>query len=99
MNRIDSDVHNAVPRPEALFGYLPEYWVEHLTNTLFKGPTEHPYPLDAPVAARPGARPADGSPAGSSLQLLQEQVLDPSGIDFAVLNCLYMVDGLHNPDA
>ena len=38
-------------------------WVEHLTNTLFKGPTEAPYPPGAPVAARAGSKPADGSPA------------------------------------
>jgi predicted TIM-barrel fold metal-dependent hydrolase len=96
---IDCDVHNEVPRGEALFPYLPDYWIEHLTNTLFKGPTEAPYPPGAPVAARPGSKPADGTPAGSSLSLLQEQVLDPTGVDYAVLNCLYAVDSLHNPDA
>ena len=50
---IDCDVHNDVPRGEALFPYLPDYWIEHLTNTLFKGATESPYPAGAPVAARP----------------------------------------------
>jgi len=96
---IDCDVHNEVPGPKALYPYLPDYWIEHLTNTLFKGPTESPYPPGAPVAARAGSKPADGSPAGSSLGLLQEQVLDPTGVDYAVLNCLYAIDSLHNPDA
>jgi uncharacterized protein len=99
MQRVDCDVHNAVPRPEALFAYLPDYWIEHLTNTLFKGPTEHPYPQGAPLAARPGSRPADGTPAGSNLALLQQQVLDSTGADYAILNCLYAIDSLHNPDA
>jgi predicted TIM-barrel fold metal-dependent hydrolase len=97
--RVDCDVHNAVPRPEALFAYLPDYWIEHLTNTLFKGPTEHPYPQGAPLAARPGSRPADGTPAGSNLALLQQQVLDSTDVDYAILNCLYAIDSLHNPDA
>src|ERR1700730_11116468 len=96
---IDCDVHNEVPKPEALFKYLPDYWVEHLTNTLFKGPTESPYPPAAPPASPPGSQPADGTPAGSSLSLLQEQLLDPTGVDVAVLNCLYAIDSLHNPDA
>lgn len=96
---IDCDVHNDVPRGEALFPYLPDYWIEHLTNTLFKGPTESAYPPGAPVASRPGSKPDDGTPAGSSLSLLQAQVLDPTGVDFAVLNCLYAIDSLHNPDA
>jgi predicted TIM-barrel fold metal-dependent hydrolase len=96
---IDCDIHNEVPKGQALFPYLPEYWVEHMTNTMFKGPTESSYPPGSPVAARPGSKPDDDTPAGSSLALLQEQVLDPSGVQYGILNCLYAVDSLHNPDA
>jgi predicted TIM-barrel fold metal-dependent hydrolase len=96
---IDCDIHCDVPKVEALFPYLPEYWIEHITNTLFKGPAETYYPAGSPVAAREGSRPADGSPAGSSLALLQEQVLDPLGVEYGILNCLYAIDSLHNPDA
>jgi predicted TIM-barrel fold metal-dependent hydrolase len=96
---IDSDVHNDVPRAEALFPYLPEYWVEHVTNTLFKGPVDTAYPPGSPVAARPDTRPDDGAPPGSSLELLQQQVLDSPAAEYAVLNCLYAIDSLHNPDA
>ena len=95
---IDADVHNEVPGVTALFPYLPAYWVEHVSNTLFKGPTHAYYPPESPVAARPGSKPEDG-PAGSSLALLTEQVLDPTRTEYAVLNCLYAVDSLHNPDA
>jgi predicted TIM-barrel fold metal-dependent hydrolase len=95
---IDCDVHNEVPRPEALFAYLPEYWVEHITNTLFKGPTEPVYPPEAPITARPGAR-LDTAPAGSSLEVLRAQALDEPNADVAILNCLYAIDSLHNPDA
>ena len=95
---IDCDVHNDVPRPEALHPYLPAYWVEHMTNTLFKGPTEPPYPPEAPIAAVPGSRP-DKAPPGSNLELLQQQALDAPKTDLAILNCLYAVDSLHNPDA
>ncbi|MDQ3810918.1 MAG: amidohydrolase family protein, partial [Chloroflexota bacterium] len=95
---IDCDVHNDVPRVEALFPYLPPYWVEHITNTLFKGPTEPVYPPEAPIAARPDARPPDNNqPPGSDLHLLQQQALE--GVDVGILNCLYAVDSLHNPDA
>ena len=60
---IDCDVHNDVPRVEALFPYLPEYWIEHISNTLFKGPTELVYPADSPITARPGSRPDHGTSA------------------------------------
>jgi hypothetical protein len=95
---IDCDVHNIVPRVEALFPYLPEYWVEHVKQSAFKGVTASYYPPRAPGSARPGSTPEDG-PAGSSLALLREQVLDPLGIEVAILNCLYAIDSLHNPEA
>ena len=98
---IDSDVHIEVPNAQALFPYLADYWIEHITNTLFKGPTDTYYPPKSPVAARASSRPDDGSPAGSSLALVQEHVLAAAGgaVDYAVLNCLYAIDSLRNPDA
>lgn len=95
---IDCDVHAEVPRVEALFPYLPPYWVEHIQQSVFKGPGETYYPRHAPVTARPGSIPEKG-PAGSSLELLRQQVLDPLGVERAILVCTYAVDSLHNPDA
>jgi predicted TIM-barrel fold metal-dependent hydrolase len=95
---IDCDVHNDVPHVEALFPYLPAYWVEHITNTLFKGPTEPVYPTGLAIAAKPGSRADDSTPPGSDLGTIQQQVL-VDGVDVAILNCLYAVDSLHNPDA
>src|SRR5947207_15909107 len=93
---IDCDIHNEVPKVDVLFPYLPEYWIEHITNTLFKGPTETYYPPNSPVAARPETRSAGGPPPGSSLAQLQEQLLDPSGLQLGILNCLHAVDSLHH---
>src|SRR5437763_16489832 len=83
---IDCDVHNEVPKVEALFPYLPEYWVEHITNTLFTGPTEPYYPPNSPVAARPGSRPADDAPAGSRPALPRAQPLAPLNVPSGVRN-------------
>jgi predicted TIM-barrel fold metal-dependent hydrolase len=95
---IDCDVHAEVPRVETLFPYLPSYWVEHIQQSVFKGPTDTYYPRHAPVTARPGSTPEKG-PAGSSLELLRQQVLDPLQIEHAILVCTYAIDSLHNPDA
>jgi hypothetical protein len=54
---IDAAIHNDVPATRALFQYLPEHWVEHINNTLFKGATEFYYPPNAPISALPGSRP------------------------------------------
>lgn len=96
---IDCDVHIEVPNVKALFPYLPAYWVEHIEQTLFKGPVDSYYPMKAPMAVREDARPEDGSPPGSSLELLRKHHLDPSGVDIAILNCMYAIDTLNNPDA
>src|SRR5579863_8004527 len=96
--RIDADVHAIVPNVFALFPYLPDYWREHINQTLFKGPGESAYPRNAPTSARPGSKP-EGGVAGSSLALLQEQVLEPDGVERAILTCSYAIDSLHNPDA
>ena len=78
---IDADLHCEVPRVEALYGYLAPHWIEHLQNTLFKGPNLTYYPRRSPVAARAGSAPGDGTPPGSSLDLLREQALDAGGVE------------------
>ncbi|HEV7215107.1 MAG TPA: amidohydrolase family protein [Chloroflexota bacterium] len=95
---IDCDVHNTVPSVEALLPYLSPYWVEHIQQSVFKGVNETYYPKNAPLVARPGSVPEHG-PAGASLTLLREQLLDPLGVEYAILACLYAIDSLHNPEA
>ena len=96
--RIDCEIHNVVPSTEALFPYLSEHWRESVTQTLFKGVADASYPKNAPTNARPDAKP-DDAPAGSSLELLREQVLDPDGVEVGILTCAYAIDSLRNPDA
>ena len=61
---VDAAIHNEVPSTKALFAYLPPYWIEHVQNTMFKGPTEFYYPPTSPIAARPGSRPAGNTGDG-----------------------------------
>ena len=98
---VDCDVHNAVPRVRALFPYLPDYWKEQIEQTGFGGPADNWYPGGAEVSAGAAhTRPPGGGAPGSDLGLLREQVLDARpGVRFAVLNCAYAVEGVHNPDA
>jgi predicted TIM-barrel fold metal-dependent hydrolase len=95
---IDSDVHCDVPKVDALFPYLSDFWVEHIQQTLFKGPVDSYYPSKV-SGGGPEGRRTDGVAQASSLQVVQEELLDPSGAAHAILNCLYAVDSLNNPDA
>src|SRR5882724_8261185 len=95
---IDCDIHNAVPSVEALFPYLSEHWREYIRTSAFKGPVDTAYPPRAPTTVAPGIAVLDGKPAGSSLESIQKDVLDPWNVEVGILNCAYAVDSLHNPD-
>src|SRR5882672_1252197 len=95
---IDCDIHNAVPSVEALFPYLSEHWREYIRTSAFKGPVDTAYPSRAPTTVAPGVSAPDGKPAGSTLELIQKDVLDPWDVEIGILNCAYALDSLHNPD-
>jgi predicted TIM-barrel fold metal-dependent hydrolase len=111
---IDAAVHNDVPSTKALFPYLPPYWVEHVQNTMFKGPTEFYYPPSSPIAARSGSRPGGsagdpptGARPGAGLPTVVPAASDLElvrtqvlqDVESAVMCSPYPVDSLHNPDA
>jgi predicted TIM-barrel fold metal-dependent hydrolase len=96
---VDCDVHVDVPRVEALFPYLPAYWIEHIEQTLFKGPVDSYYPSKTSLAGgADGKRIIDAAPT-ATVETIQQQVLGAQGVQNAVLSCLYAIDSLNNPDA
>jgi len=97
--KIDTDIHNTVPNAKALYPYLSDYWIDQLQITGFAGATDKYYPVGASVTARSDTHPKGGGSAGSNLETLREQALDIPNTDIGILNCLYAVDGIHNPDA
>lgn len=94
---IDCDVHNSVPGVEALYPYLSDHWVEYCKQSAFKGPTDTAYPPKAPTTVGPLWRGTEPAP-GTSVEAIRDQLLDPLGVEIAVLNCVYAVDSIHNPD-
>lgn len=93
-NVIDADVHGVVPDIEALLPYLEPVWIQHIREQQWPGPSlSHTYPAQLRLAARSGWRPADGTPPASDVSLLREHVLDPWRVDYAIVNCLYPLDG------
>lgn len=94
---IDCDVHNTVPALPSLYPYLSEHWVEYCRQSAFGGPGDGAYPAHVPTSVGPiwrGARPAPGTSAAA----VAEQLLDPLGTEIAILNCVYAVESIHNPD-
>lgn len=91
---IDADIHNIVPNIDALLPYMAAHWQEYFGNSRFKGPVDATYPAGAETSVRPGLSPN----AATTLADVQQNVLDPNGVDIGILNCSYEVESLHNPD-
>lgn len=95
---IDCDVHNTVPSVEALFPYISDRWCDYAVEHGVTSLEPNYYPAGAPLSAKPGSKSESGGPPGSDLDILRSQLLDPWGVRYAVLNCLYGVQLIHNDD-
>lgn len=94
---VDCDLHNTVPRIDALFPYMTAHWVDYCRESAFKGPVDTAYPGGAPTTVAPLWRDGAGL-AGGSLARMREQLLDPLDVSLGILNCVYGVESIHNPD-
>ena len=81
---IDADLHNSVTKADALFPYLAPVWVEYIQQSAFKGPADAFYPK--------------GTPSVSDVEVLRQQALGED-VEVGILNCVYAVDSIHNPDS
>jgi predicted TIM-barrel fold metal-dependent hydrolase len=91
---VDCDVHPAVMSQADITRYLPERWHHYHrhANTL-------PYRFDViNHGARVDARPASGKPAGSDPDLLEQQLLQETGVDFAIM-IYHSLGPLPHPEA
>ena len=85
---IDTDIHVYFPTQEVLRSYLGQDWQDYHRTYGQRGYEGAHYPRAMPNAARHDSWPADGTPPGSNLPLLREQLLDQWGIEIGVLNPL-----------
>lgn len=94
---VDSDVHINVPSLGVLHPYLEERWQDYLIESGVGNLDSGMYPRSAPISAVPGSTPESG-PAGSDPALLRTQLLDAMNTRYAVANCAYGIDAIHNDD-
>jgi uncharacterized protein len=95
---IDCDVHNAVPSIEVLYPYLSDRWRDYVIEHGVTSLEPNYYPEGVDLSSRLGSKPPSGDPPGSDPTLMREQLLDATGVSYAVLNCLYGVQLVHNED-
>ena len=89
---VDCDVHITARSAVDLYPWLPARWRQHVEAI---GPhvrgglyNQEPHPRMMARGMRADAYPEEGGPPGCSLPLLQNQHLDPNGIEFGMLIAL-----------
>ena len=96
---IDCDVHNVVGPIETLEPYLDDHWREVIATSQFAGPTDQAHPPNLATSRREDLADVDGAAPGASVEALRAQLLDPLGVEYAILSCDYAVESVRNPDA
>ena len=96
---IDCDVHNVVGPIATLEPYLDDHWREVIATSQFAGPTDQAHPPNLATSLRADLAPVDGAAPGRTVATLRAHVLDPLGVQLAILSCDYGVESVRNPDA
>jgi hypothetical protein len=99
----DCDMH---PTPKSMekdvYPYLESRWREHLRSygnlPLMGSSSGVQYPKGQPGAARRDAIPPDGGLAGSDLDFMRRQHLDPNNVKFGLMIPLGSAQSLQNTD-
>jgi predicted TIM-barrel fold metal-dependent hydrolase len=92
---IDCDAHNEVGPVATLGPSLDDHWREVIATSQFAGPTDQAHPPNL-ATSRQGDLPAE---AGRTVEAMRAQLLDPLGLECAILSCDYAVESVRNPDA
>lgn len=94
---VDCDVHAVLPEPNALLPYLDEYWADQLVAALSPSYEPNYHPRGSNIAQRPDAAVDEDGRAATRVENLTQDVFDDGFADFAILNCLYGVQHVHQP--
>ena len=94
---VDCDTHPLLPSARDLLPYLDDYWADQLVGQF--APTYEPnyHPRGSRIAQSESASvDADGR-AATKVENFTRDVFESGTTDYAVLNCLYAVQQIHQP--
>lgn len=94
---IDCDVHPSLPSMQTLLPYLDDYWREQVVTRGIDGLDMNFFPHSVPANCRPDWR-IEGAKPGSRLRHLQDDLLDPFELKYAICNCLAGVHAAVNAE-
>lgn len=94
---VDCDVHPVLESASQLLPYLDEYWHDQLVAQM--APTYEPnyHPPGSAIAQRSDVTVDENGRAATKVENLVADVFDDGHTDFAILNCLYATQQIHQP--
>lgn len=94
---VDCDTHPILPSARALLPYLDDYWGDQLIGALAPYYDPNYHPRGSAIAQRPEARTDPDGRAATRVEDLVADVFADGRTDYAVLNCLYGIQQMHQP--
>ncbi len=82
---IDCDIHQRTRKPEDLFPYLPRVYQERIKLYTTGLSQRAGYPNGGDRGYRSDSWPEGGGPAGSDVDLMRIQHLDPNNVEYGIL--------------
>lgn len=97
---VDVDLHVHIESPATLMGYLDAGLAEFMQETAFEPPPSPVtlYPPNAPITLAPEWAANGAVHPAATVEDLQRNVLDPRGVETAVLTCYWGIESVRHPD-
>jgi uncharacterized protein len=94
---VDCDVHPILESSSQLLPYLDEYWHDQLVAAMTPSYEPNYHPRNSAIAQQPEARVDGNGRAATSVENLVADVFEDGFTDYAILNCLYATQQIHQP--
>ncbi|MGK3957532.1 amidohydrolase family protein [Arthrobacter sp. R4] len=94
---VDCDVHPILESSSQLLPYLDEYWHDQLVAARTPSYEPNYHPRNSPIAQRPETRKDEHGRAATTVENLVADVFEDGFTDYAILNCLYATQQIHQP--
>jgi hypothetical protein len=97
---IDCDTHLPVPDAPQLRPFMSAHWAEYVELTGYSAlpALEMSYPAGAPTTVRADLLQRFADPRIDPFEVLRDEVFDCWGASRAIINCLYPLGSIMNPD-
>ncbi|MET3936660.1 amidohydrolase family protein [Arthrobacter sp. OAP107] len=94
---VDCDVHPVLESARQLLPYLDDYWHDQLVAQMAPSYEPNYHPAGSAIAQRSDSAKDENGRAATTVENLVTDVFGDGFTDYAILNCLYATQQIHQP--